>query len=54
VLWAARHEATEAPPEVVARMTADRAGFIAGLWDRWRASEATPLDAPAARGNVLG
>jgi DNA-binding HxlR family transcriptional regulator len=60
VLWAARHEATEAPPAVVARMTADRAGFIAGLWDRWRASDvesrppSVPLDGPAARGNVLG
>jgi DNA-binding HxlR family transcriptional regulator len=34
VLWAARHEATDAPPELVGRMAADRAGFIAGLWEQ--------------------
>jgi DNA-binding HxlR family transcriptional regulator len=37
VIWAARHEVTAAPPEMVARMEADRAGFVAGLWERWRA-----------------
>jgi DNA-binding HxlR family transcriptional regulator len=39
VLWAARHEETDAPPEMVAAMEADRAGFVAGLRARWREGE---------------
>ena len=28
VLWAARHERTDAPPSLVARMRQDRTGFL--------------------------
>jgi DNA-binding HxlR family transcriptional regulator len=38
ILWAARHERTDAPPRVVARIRADRAAFIADLWTQWRES----------------
>lgn len=31
VLWSAAHEATDAPPEVIAAMQADRDGFLAGV-----------------------
>ena len=31
VLWAARHERTDAPPALVMRMRRDRAGFLAEL-----------------------
>jgi DNA-binding HxlR family transcriptional regulator len=37
VRWAARYEETDAPPETVALIEADRERFIAGLWERWRA-----------------
>lgn len=36
VLWAARHERTDAPSEMVARMRRDRRGFIAALRRRER------------------
>lgn len=36
VIWAARHEETEAPPALVRQMESDRAGFIAGLRARCR------------------
>ena len=35
ILWAARHEETAAPPEVVKKMTADRAGVIAEIRKNW-------------------
>ncbi|MFZ5523541.1 MAG: winged helix-turn-helix transcriptional regulator [Pseudomonadota bacterium] len=31
ILWSAQHEDTDAPPEVIAAMQKDRAGFIAKL-----------------------
>lgn len=36
VIWAARHEETEAPPALVRQMESDRPGFIAGIRSRWR------------------
>lgn len=37
VIWAAQHEATDAPPEVVRAMRSDRVAFIEGVRKRWRA-----------------
>lgn len=37
ILWAARHERTSAPAEVIEKIMEDRAGFIAQLRERWRA-----------------
>jgi DNA-binding HxlR family transcriptional regulator len=34
VLWSAEHEQTDAPPEVIAAMRADKAGFIAAARSR--------------------
>lgn len=35
IVWAARHEETAAPPEVIRKMTDDREGFIAGVRAQW-------------------
>jgi DNA-binding HxlR family transcriptional regulator len=35
VLWDARHEETDAPPETVRAMRSDRAAVIAGIRARW-------------------
>jgi DNA-binding HxlR family transcriptional regulator len=37
VIWSARHEVTDAPPTVVRAMRTDRAAFVAGVRQRWRA-----------------
>jgi DNA-binding HxlR family transcriptional regulator len=37
VLWAARHEETDAPRAQVRAMTADRDAFLAALWQEWEA-----------------
>lgn len=37
VLWSARHERTDAPAPVLRAMRSDRAAFIAGVRERWRA-----------------
>lgn len=37
VVWAARHEKTDAPPAVVTEMTRNRRRFIAGVRAEWRA-----------------
>jgi DNA-binding HxlR family transcriptional regulator len=37
VLWAARHEETDAPRAQVRAMTVDRDAFLAALWQRWEA-----------------
>lgn len=37
VIWSARHENTDAPPDVVRAMRTDRAAFIAGARAQWRA-----------------
>lgn len=36
IIWAARHEKTVAPPEVVRKMTDDREGFIADVRTQWQ------------------
>ena len=36
ILWAARHEKTAAPAEVIREMTENREGFIARVRERWR------------------
>ena len=36
VIWSARHERTDAPPEVVRAMRTDRDAFIADVRERWR------------------
>jgi DNA-binding HxlR family transcriptional regulator len=38
VLWAARHEPTEAPTSTVRKMRAQRERFLAEVRDRWAAS----------------
>lgn len=48
ILWAARHEETDAPAETVRAMRADRLEFIAALEDEWKRERATP-DARNAR-----
>jgi DNA-binding HxlR family transcriptional regulator len=35
ILWAARHEATAAPPDEVAAMQRDRAGYLAAIRKAW-------------------
>lgn len=40
IIWAARHEKTAAPPEVVRKMIEDREGFIAGVRRQWLAMQA--------------
>jgi DNA-binding HxlR family transcriptional regulator len=35
VLWAARHEETDAPRAQVRAMTVDRDAFLAALWQEW-------------------
>jgi len=37
VLWAARHEETDAPRAQVRAMTVDRDAFLAALWQEWEA-----------------
>lgn len=37
VLWSARYEQTDAPPQVIAMMKADRKRFIAGVRKNWEA-----------------
>jgi len=41
VLWSARHEGTDAPPEQVRAMKMDREAFIASLRREWEAASAT-------------
>jgi len=36
ILWAAEHENTAAPPDIIAAMKSGRRRFIAGLRKRWR------------------
>jgi len=38
VLWSAAHHRTDAPPDVLAAMRADRAAFVAQLHAQWRAT----------------
>jgi hypothetical protein len=35
VIWAARHEDTDAPPQTVRAMRRDREGFIAAVRAQW-------------------
>ena len=37
ILWAARHEDTEAPPAILRAME-NRAAFIDGLWKEWEST----------------
>lgn len=37
ILWAALYEQTAAPPEVISEMRENRAGFIAGIRNKWLA-----------------
>jgi DNA-binding HxlR family transcriptional regulator len=39
IVWAARHEETAAPPEVIRKMTEDREGFIAEVRKQWLAMQ---------------
>lgn len=41
ILWSARNEQTDAPPEAIKAMAADRDGFVAGVKQRWQASALT-------------
>lgn len=40
IIWAAHHEKTAAPPEVVRKMSEDREGFIADVHRQWLAMQA--------------
>jgi DNA-binding HxlR family transcriptional regulator len=48
VLWAARHEDTEAPPSTLRAMQ-DRASFIDALWAQWRGESHPRTEKPAGR-----
>ncbi|MCL5883955.1 MAG: helix-turn-helix transcriptional regulator [Deltaproteobacteria bacterium] len=37
ILWAARHETTDAPPETVREMAENRNAFLAAVRERWKA-----------------
>lgn len=39
ILWAAHYENTAAPPQVIKKMRADRAGFLAEVRERWAAEQ---------------
>lgn len=39
VLWSTRYEKTDAPPEVVKAMRADRTGFVTQAREAWKASQ---------------
>lgn len=39
VLWSARYEKTDAPPEVLQVMRTDRTGFMAQVREAWKASQ---------------
>ncbi|HLF98334.1 MAG TPA: helix-turn-helix domain-containing protein [Methylococcaceae bacterium] len=41
ILWAARHERTAAPADVIREMTESRESFIARVRERWRMEAAT-------------
>ena len=43
LLWAAHHEETGAPGEVIAKLEKDREGVIKEVRRRWREKDATPL-----------
>jgi DNA-binding HxlR family transcriptional regulator len=43
LLWGAKHEATGAPAEAVARIAKDRRGYLAEVRKRWRNDDRTPL-----------
>lgn len=38
IIWSARHEQTDAPPEVVRSMRSDRENFLADVRRRWRSN----------------
>ncbi len=40
ILWSARHEETDAPPDVVRQMLADRQGFIDQIRTEWKTGQA--------------
>ena len=44
IIWAARYENTEAPPQLVRRMVRNRARYVAQVRKRW-AADASPVSA---------
>lgn len=44
MVWAARHETTAAPADVIEAMMADRAGVIAELKRKWSLTQPRPVD----------
>ncbi|MBF0292403.1 MAG: helix-turn-helix transcriptional regulator [Nitrospinae bacterium] len=38
ILWSARHEKTDAPPEVIEEMSANRDAYVSKIRENWRTS----------------
>jgi DNA-binding HxlR family transcriptional regulator len=51
LIWAARHEETAAPCEVMAHMEGNREGVIAEVRRRWRERDPEPFLPPFSRGS---
>jgi DNA-binding HxlR family transcriptional regulator len=49
VLWSARHEQTDAPPQIVRAMATQRAKFLSGVREEWE-SNRSPDSRPTAPG----
>ncbi len=49
LIWAARHEATGAPCEVIEYLTQNREGVLAETYRRWKERDLTPLIPPFER-----
>jgi DNA-binding HxlR family transcriptional regulator len=55
LLWAAQHEDTSTPPELIEHINKDRQGFLAEVRRRWQQRDTTPLipkfQPPRKKGN---
>jgi DNA-binding HxlR family transcriptional regulator len=43
VLWSARHEETDAPPQIVGAMATQREKFLSGIRKRWESGRSSDL-----------
>lgn len=53
VIWSAAHGDTDAPPDVVRAMRADRDGFVAQLHEAWKASLSDGPPSTSASGHEV-
>lgn len=52
IVWAARHEETAAPPEIIRKMTEDREGFIASVRSQWLTMQGRNVSDSAIEANT--